>query len=301
MNKEDYECKQMMLDVYSVLDDADNHFDTLRTGIVAPKLLLKNQLILITTTEKIAVSPITGDAVDKKNKFEKLCESVFKICSGASAYYSAAGTANPELKAKVRFTIARLKKIPYSKTEARMQGIIDVVTPIVGSLGDYGVVAADLTDANQKLKDFVDVMSKPQISIAKRKVQNANVHPYVQEGMRILKEMIDPIVNTMYSDYHDLYVLYYNAREILNFPHGTTVVEGYVFKIDGVTPIYNASVKFMPQNVSVNSKLDGSYRVVKFAIGVTTPEVTFGGVVKGFDPFEVKLGQRVKRNFMIEA
>jgi hypothetical protein len=301
MKKPDKEGKLMLLTVYSVLDDPANDFETIRAGITLPKGLLKDQILWILNAEIKTVSPTEGDTVDKEHKFDKTCHSVFKIASAASAYYGVPATANPGLKAKVNFTLRKLTGVPYNEAQAFMQGIIDVVSPITASLEDYGVVAADVTAANHDLKAFVDVQSKPQMNIAHRKVQNENIHPFVKEGKRILTDMIDPIVNTLFDEKPDLYKLYYNAREILCLPHGTTVVEGTVYKTDGVTPIYNATVKFIEQNITVNTKLDGSYRVVKFPAGTTTPEVKFGGVVKGFEPFEVKLGQTVKRNFKIDV
>ena len=57
MKRPDKEGKQMILNVYSVLDYPDNHFETLRPGIVIPKGLLKDKILLLTGSEIITLSP----------------------------------------------------------------------------------------------------------------------------------------------------------------------------------------------------------------------------------------------------
>jgi hypothetical protein len=301
MQREDKEGKLMLLTVYSVLDNPDNHFGTLRSGILAPKGLLGNQLQLIIQTEIQAISPIKADTVEKEHKFDQMCYSIFHIASATSAYYSASATANPELKEKVNFTLPQLLRVQYNEAQAFMQGIINVVTPVIDSLEPYGAKQLNLDDATDKLDAFVAIQTKPQTNIAERKVQNANIHPYVMEGKRILVEIIDPIVNTLFNDHHDLYSLYYNARQIINLPHGTTVVEGYVYKSDGVTPLYNATVKFADQNITVNTLLDGSFRVTHFPIGMAAPTASYGTAQQAAEPFLVKLGQTSKCIFKLDA
>jgi len=299
MQREDKEGKLMLLTVYSVLDNPDNHYSTLREGLLVPKGLLKDKILAILQTETKANSPLFGDTIDKENKYKSMCYSIFHITSAATGYYSAPATADPELKAKVNFTLPRLLNLPYNEAQAFMQGIINVVTPIIDDLEPYGAKQLNLDDATQKLADFIAIQTKPQTNIAGRKTLNANIHPLVKEGISLLKDMIDPIINTLFNDHHDLFSLYYNARQIINLPHGTTVVEGFVYKSDGVSPVYNAIIKFPEQNLVANTLIDGSFRVIKFPIGVTTPEVTYGTAHITSDPFEVKQGQTVKRTFKL--
>ncbi|MEI6852181.1 MAG: hypothetical protein WCL06_05030 [Bacteroidota bacterium] len=299
MYRNDKEGKLMLLNVYSVLKKPANNYATLRPGLTEPMGLLNDQIIAIILAETKAASPIFGDTVDKENKFDQMMYSIFHITSAASAYYSMPATADPGLKAKVNFTISKLLNIPYADAEANTKAIIDVITPIIDDLEPFGAKQIHLDDAIAKRKEFLDVQTKPRINIDERKVQNANIHPNVLEGKRICEEMIDPIIRTLFTDHHDLYALYFNARQIINLPHGTTVVEGYVFKSDGVTPVYDAIIKFPQQNLQTNTLIDGSFRLIKFPHGLTTPEIIYGGTQITTEPFEVKQGQTVKRIFKL--
>ncbi len=301
MEQTDYEGKNMLLIVYSVLDNPLNNFLTLRQGLDVPKSLLKDQILLIIKTESLAASPLFGDTIDKEHKFDLMMHSIFHVASAATAYYSMPATADPGLRAKVNFTLPALLRMTYAKTQADTQAILDVITPIIDNLEPFGAKQLNLDEAIAKRKDFLEVQAKPRTNIDERKVQNANIHPYIKEGKRICEELIDPIIGTLFNDHHDLYSLYFNARQIINLPHGTTVVKGFVFKSDGVTPIYNALIKFAEQNLTATTLLDGSYRLIKFPIGISTPTVIYGGSQQTFPPFEVKLGKIVKQNFLLNS
>jgi hypothetical protein len=301
MEIRDIEGKNMLLTVYSVLDKPANNYTNLRTGLVIPKGLLKDQILLIIGAETKAASPIFGDTTDKEKKFDLMMHSIFHVASAATAYYSVPATADPGLKAKVNFTLPKLLSMNYADVQADTQAILDVITPIIDDLEPFGADQTNLDDAIDKRKDFIDVQTKPRTNIDERKVQNANIHPFVTEGKRICEEIIDPIIGTLFNDHHDLFSLYHNARQIINLPHGSTVVQGYVFKSDGVTPLYGATIKFAEQNLVATTLLDGSYRVTKFPIGTSTPTVIYNGTEKTFPPFEVKLGKTVKQNFLLDS
>jgi len=256
--------------------------------------------MMIINLESITGRPLTGDTRDKEAKFNLLAHSLFHIASGASAYASAPATLNLKLKGQVDYTLSKILNEDYSKMEAFSSGIIDLVTPIVSSLGPYGVVAADLTDANAKHDAYVAVEKKPQTNIDARKAQNAEIHPHLLTAEQILKEQCDPIANTLFKSNFELFEIWFNGRKIKHFPHGTTIVEGFVYKADGVTGIYNALVYFKDQNIQTKTYLDGSYRVVHFPHGVAIPVATFESASQKSDPFEVKQGQTVKHNFILD-
>jgi hypothetical protein len=299
MNKPEKEAKQMFLTVYGIYINPDNGYATLRPGFLESMNLLHGVIQNITIAETAAGQPIEGDTTDKANKFEIMCRGIFKVASGATAYYSATATANPGLREKVDFSLSFLRNMPYGEAEAITQGILDVVEPVKDNLNPYGVAPEDVETAKTKRQNFLAVQKVPQINIDERKVQNAIIVPLVKEGKRILWEMADPIANTLYDDHFDLYELWYNAREIVDYPHGTTIVEGRVFKSDGVTPLYNAKVEFVAQKITMFTKIDGSYYAPKFPHGVAEPTITYDTVTLKSSPFEVKLGKTVMKNFTL--
>ncbi len=299
MRRTDKEGKNMLLTVYSTYMNADYNFPTLRPALVVPMGLVQTQIQEIIAAENASGSPISGNAVDKQNKFDTLAHQLFTITSAASAYYSAPTTADPVKKAKVNFSLSQILHTTYVEMQAFTQGIIGVVTPIITLLADFGATSTNLSDTNTELTKFLEVQNAPIDARNEREVQNANIHPFVKEGKRILTEMCDPIVNTLFAAHHDEYAVWYIAREIVYLPHGTTVIEGFVYASDGITPVYNATVSFAPQGISVKSFLDGSYRAIKFPHGVTTPSATDGTLSETVPPIEVKQGHTVKQNFKL--
>ena len=299
MKRNDKEIKQMILEVLGISDDPDNHFETLRSGFTAPMLLVKDEMTAIILLETSTGINLKGDTKDKENKFDLLGQSLFHIASGASAYAGAPAVNDLRLKAKVNYTLPKILATPYADMEAFSQGIIDAVTPVMTHLVPYGVLPANLTDTSDKRDAFIAIQKQPQINIDNRKTLNAEIHPHILKAEQILIDSCDPIANTLFSDHHNLYELWFNTRKIKHFPHGTTVVEGYVYKSDGVTPIYNATIDFPEQRIATKTFIDGSYRVIKFPHGVTTPTANFESSSQRSAPFEVKQGKTVKHNFIL--
>ncbi len=300
MKRTDKEAKQMMLAMHSIYNNPDNHFASLRSGFHEPINLFEAELHKIIDAETKTSLPLRGIKKEKEKKYELLGLALFHIASGASAYASSPLVLNYNLKAKVDYPISTILYLPYNKMDAFSQGIIDTISPIISLLQPYGVVAADLTDAINKREAFLAVAKNPQIAKGERKIQNANIHPFIVEAKRILTEMCDPIAGTLLKDHPDLFQLWFNTRKIDSFPSGTTIVHGFVYKSNGITPVYNATITFSEQGLTTKTYLDGSYRIPKFPHGITTAIASYESVSQKSKPFEVKLGKTVKQNFLLD-
>jgi len=195
--------------------------------------------------------------------------------------------------------LGKIINLPYNEMESFSLGLITVITPIISALADYGALPADLTAASAARTAYLAVQTKPQVDKAERKVQNSNIHPFIVEAKKILTEQCDPIASTLLRDHPDTYKLWFDARDVKDLPHGTTVVEGYAYKSDGVTGLYNVNIIFREQNIQTKTFLDGYYRVTHFPHGVANPVATIGEVSQRSDPFEVKMGHTVHHDFIL--
>lgn len=301
MKRVDLEGKQMLLTMKTLFDKTPQ-LAVLRPAfkpVMNDLTKVLKQIISAQTAQSIETS---GDAANKELKFTDLGKKLFKISSAASGYASMPAVKDLVLKAKVNYTIAQILDINYGETEAFADNIIIAVTPIQGLLLDFGVDATDVTAASDALVEFIKVQSVPQTDKADKKVQTANIHPFVVSGKALLTEQGDQIANTLLDVDNDLYKLWYSGRNIVHLPHGTTVAEGFVYLPDGVTPIYDAKVDFAPQNISVQTFLDGSFNHPHFPHGVTTATATMPKfVVNTLAPAEIKQGKSVKFNFTMVA
>jgi hypothetical protein len=301
MRREDKEAKQMLLAVNSV-NTLNPDIATLRPASVGVMDAVNVQLNKIIAATVAAGIIITGEAINKEKAFELFIGDVFLLSSAASGFASKPGFEQPILKAKVNATLAQLLNTPYNLIETVTTNIINAVTPVIASLSDYGALPPDLARTNLEFAAFLLIQNDPQSAIITRSTQNSDIHPFVKEGKRLLDEAMDPIIDTLITLRNDIYKSYYTAREIKHFPAGTTIAEGYVFKPDGITGIYHATVDFPLQGISILTMLDGSYRYPLFPHGIATPTATATGFLPNTaSPYEVKQGKTVKHNFIMST
>ena len=301
MKRVDLEGKQMLLTMKTLFDKTPD-FALLRPAFVPVMNSLTEILKQIIGAQTAQGIETSGDATNKDLKFTDLAKKLFKITSAASAYASTPAVKDAVLKAKVKYTVAQLLDVNYGEIEAVANNIIAAVTPVQDLLADFGVDATDVTAASDALSAFIKVQSAPATDRADKKVQTANIHPFVVAGKALLTEQGDEIANTLLDAKNDLYKTWYSGRNIVHLPHGTTIAEGFVYSADGVTPIYDAKVDFAPQNISVQTFLDGSFSYPHFPHGVTTPTATVPKfVVNTLAPAEIKQGKSVKFNFTMVA
>ena len=288
----------MLLNVKSVYDN-NPAFATARPAfgsVMSDLTTILGEIISLQTSQS-TVS--TGDTVDKENKHYDLSKKLFKIAAATSAYASKPVVNDPVLKAKVNFTLDQISSVPYNKTEAFANNILDAITTgIIANLGDYGVVTADKTAATNALTAYLLIQNAPQAIITERKVDTADIHPKVKEGKDLLTLQGDGIANTLFDDNHTLYELWYAARKIIHFPHGTTLAEGFVYKPDGRTGIYNADVRI--GDITVKTMLDGSYHT-RVPHGVVTPTASAVGYTsQTANPYEIKQGHTGRHDFIMQ-
>ncbi len=299
MNRQDKEGKAMLLEVQSIFGLYPN-IATQRPSSVGVMGAVTTQVEKIIAAAVAAGTVISGDTVNKENFFTSLVEDLFLGASATSGFASKPTFEQPILKAKVDFSLSHMLNINYNEIETFGTNVINAITPVIGSLTDYGYLPADLTRTNLEFADFLAIQNVPQTDITNRKTQNSNIHPFVKEGKRLLDEAMDPIMNTLIKLNPDAFKAYYNARVIHHFPSGTTVAEGFVYGPDGVTPLYLALVTFPLQGLTVRTKLDGSYRIPLFPHGVATPTATMTDFnPQTATPYEVKQGKIVHHNFIM--
>ena len=296
MRTVDKERKKSVLEVISIVKDPLNDFAGKRSGIVAAidfpyQEIMKG--IQAQTKQGIYIGGVTTNLGDK---FELLCKADFKMISAGSAYF---GSVPDETnRGKVNFTLAQVEGHHYNGIPTFCDGTLEVITPAIAALLEpFGGSVLQRTDVVNKLQAFRDVESSTDVASDQRKVQTKAIHPFVMKALNYLEVLVDPIINTMMEDYNDLFTLYWNARKIDHFPHGTTTAEGYMLDPEG-NPIFNGQIFFPSQNITLHSLLDGSFVKTHFPFGIAAP-VASAPLFRPntANPYEIKKGKTVSHIF----
>ena len=257
MTKEDKERKNMVGETINVINNPLNGFIALRSGLTFAIGEVTTQYMNGIKAEALQGIPTGGVTVDLKNSFESLCKAEFKMCSAGSAYYGS--TPNLTNRAKVDFTLAQIEAKHYNGIGAFCDGTLLLITPTIAALlGPYGSSALQQADVVAKLAAYRLLESSTDEAIDTRKVQTSAIHPFMMSAIGKLELLVDPIINTLLEDAPALHALYWNARKINHFPHGTTIAEGYMYDPEG-HPIYLGNVFFPSTGKTIITHLDGSY------------------------------------------
>ena len=295
MTTKDKEIKQMLLALLYIHHNVPE-YATERSGIIPVMDKVQTQVQKAIDAQTQQGIPTHGVTTTKGGKFHVLALSLFRLCSAASGYF--ASIPDEENRAKVAFTLDQIESHLYNGIESFTDGILLVITPAIAALlGPFGGSVVKRDDVVAKLLDWHNYKDKVGVVIGDRKTQTADIHPFVKEGKRIIVIEANPIINTLFEDFPDLYHNWYNSFNIHNFPHGTTVAEGFMLAPDG-SGIYGGTVYFPEQNFNVPTMLDGSFLKTHFPHGITTPKATHPLYRTNVaNPYEIKQGKTVSHIF----
>ena len=296
MRTQDKERKNMIGEVINVTNDPLNGYIALRSGLTSAIGVVKGNYLAGIAAEAAQGIATWGVTADLAKSFNLLCKSEFKMCSAGSAYFGSI----PDLtnRAKVDFTLPQIEATHYNGIGAFCDGTLLTVTATIAALlGPYGGSVLQRTDVVNKLAAYRLLESSTDEAIDARKVQTSAIHPFMMEAIANLELLVDPIINTLLEDSPILYALYWNARKINHFPHGTTIAEGYMLDPLG-HGILGGDVFFPLQNKTVVTHLDGSYSYPHFPHGIATPVASHPLFKPNTaNPYEIKQGKTISHVF----
>ncbi len=296
MKTPDKERKNMALESVHVIISPENDYVTKRSGIAAAIDKPYQEILKGIAAQTKQGIPTHGITTNLGNKFDLLCKAEFKMISAGSAYF--ASIEDVINRAKVEFTLPQVEANHHNGIASFCDGTLLTITPTIAALlGPFGGSVIQRTDVVNKLAAYRSVETSTEEAIDARVLQTADIHPFIMKSIEFLELYVDPIVNTMLEDYPDHYALYWNARKINHFPHGTTTAEGYMLDPEG-HPIYNGQVFFPSQNITLHTLLDGSFTKPHFPFGIAAPVASAPGFHPNVaNPYQIKKGKTVSHIF----
>jgi hypothetical protein len=254
---------------------------------------IKSNLDTVETLRAAIAQAITGYAAQKKALRNALTEMSVTIMKAAYAYAVANG--NVTLAAKMKTSRSRLKNMKYINLTAYVQGSINLISPLVASLGDYGITPTMLTLWQTEKDKLEQVVSNPKNAIARRTAVNKDIQNTLRQCMILLTEQADQIglsFKTLNENYYNQYL----ANRRLNPHHLSTQLRAHVQDELG-QPLKEATVAINGTELSNITSENGYSLISGIPFGEHTVTVTTGTNIRTFGPFLFKKGKSLTKYF----
>ena len=164
-----------------------------------------------------------GVTQDKASAVEQVIEKALEVSTAVHAY--ATDTNNNELREKINYSPSDLKGARDTILIDKCQLIHDEANNVIGSLGDYGVLAADLTDLQSKIDAYEASVAKPREAITNRSTATTELENLLKEGDNILDNRLDKLMSNFKQSDPVFYSTYFNARLIVDLGRRGTADE----------------------------------------------------------------------------
>jgi hypothetical protein len=189
---------------------------TVETAAIPAVATLKNQfdtkISAILALASSASADITGFTVDKQVKRTDLKAKVIKLSTAIVA--QAAMTDNFKLIEKCDETPSALDGMRDNDFYTYAKLVISEATPLMALLTPFGVVAADLTNANASATTYLSNIQGPRVQINERSRSLSDIEDMFSDVDDFLKSKLDKIMKVFMASNISLYRGYEGSRGI---------------------------------------------------------------------------------------
>lgn len=175
---------------------------------------LKTSIGKVESILKIQERGILGVAKDKDAIQDSMIDLALRISGAVFAF--ASDTNNLILKGKVDYSRSELKQVRDSICSQRCMSIADEANSVIGALGTYGILPADITTLKSKVVDFTNALAAPRTAITERKGATDELEKQIKKTDTVLKEKLDKLIERFKTTSSDFYKLYFDSRKIVN-------------------------------------------------------------------------------------
>jgi len=255
---------------------------------------LKANITAIDALRAAIAQSITGYAAQKKALKIALVEMSTTIMKAAYAYAVANG--DTVLAAQMKTSRSKMKSMKYVDLITYVGGAIDLVTPLVASLADYGVTPAMVTLWGTAKSQLEGVLSDPRNAKANRVAVNKEIQNTLRDCMLLLVDQADQLA-LMFKNINENYYNQYLANRKL-IPH-TLHTQARIHIMDELNqPIWGAQITIDGTELTGTTDNTGYCLITKIPFGWHSVTVTTGTNTRTFGPFEFKLGHSLSLHFI---
>ena len=187
------------------------------TGFMTQDGLFNTKVSVIESTRNIQIGDISGFTVEKGMRKAEMITDTLKVSKGVVAF--ALATNNPGLKEQVDYSKSDLEDERDENVGGMCQIVHDRANENILELGDYNIVAADVTNLQTSIGDYGLVSQLPSQKGDIKQAATALLPTLFRETKDILKIM-DAIVETLKETEPTFHSEYFNSREIYDLGGG---------------------------------------------------------------------------------
>lgn len=201
----------MYLKVETMLN---NHTaDTVSVAMIAAeKTNFSSKLASLLAKASIASLDITGNAVEKQDKRIALTKTTLIVARALLLHSNF--TNNKLLNEKFDLPVSTLNAMRDSEFYVYALSVKDAATPLVTNLVPYLVTTALMTQFNNELIAFYNVIQKPKDQISEQSIVREEMENIIIDIDKILDTKLDIAMSLFEFSNPSLYSLYQNARSI---------------------------------------------------------------------------------------
>lgn len=228
---------------------------------------LEDKVNSVLALASIADTDITGYTVDKQLKRNDLTIKIPKLSSAIVAHASM--NSDKILVEKCDETFNSMGHMRDNDLYTFGQLIINEATPIITSLVPYGVVAGDLTAANDASVIYLDAIQSPRGQINERNKALTDLVTAMKSTDELVKDKLDKVMGVFQATNTSLYNGYLGARSIDGT--GSQTPEDYSGKVGAGQMATVATLPYLPSR-SFEIENTGTV-VLTFGLSTSTTEI----------------------------
>jgi hypothetical protein len=163
-------------------------------------------------------TPTTGYTEKRDTIKTELAELAIEIAGSIAAY--AHENKDEVLARKVGYSFTELTHASDAAVKNRVTIIFNEAKNSIDNLGDYGTDKAQITQLEQKLNDFKEIVGKKGYSKEETQTATEQVAELLAENNELLKNRLDKLMLKFRVSAPEFYKNYFNARDIYDFGGG---------------------------------------------------------------------------------
>lgn len=148
----------------------------------------------------------------------ELAELAIEIAGSVAAF--AHENNDDVLARKVGYTFTELTHASDAAVKNRVTIIFNESKNVVASLADYGTDNALITELEQKLTEFSEIIGKKGYSKEETQTATEQIAELLAQNSELLKNRLDKLILKFRKTAPEFYKNYFNAREIYDFGGG---------------------------------------------------------------------------------
>lgn len=192
-------------------------------AIGTAKTEFDNKLTAIRTERQKQEKDASGLVTERKLLRETLTRQTLKVSGALLAYSSATG--NAELMAVANYSPSNLAQSRDNIFYDKARIISEAASPLATQLTGYNLVAADLTQLQTLLGQYLTAIPKRRNAAAVSKSATAAIRALFKDADLLLRKKLDMLMLSFRISNPDFYANYQNARIIVDLGAGRKAKE----------------------------------------------------------------------------